>query len=99
MDCPCETIHCFFAYSPKGSISASAAFHSGLRIAYIINGITTITIAPMISTKNHTVLLPVAICDGGMKLSTKAKSEPQKPKPARNHIRTLPRPKRKGRSA
>ena len=38
----------------------------------------------MISTRNQTDLLPVAICDGGIKLSTKARSEPQKPRPARN---------------
>jgi S1 RNA binding domain protein len=31
----------------------------------------------------HTALLPIAICDGGMKLKMRAKSEPQKPRPAR----------------
>ena len=57
-------------------------------------------IAPTISTPYHTPVLPTDICDGGIKLSTKAKSEPQNPKPPSSHIRALPlAPKRKGRSS
>lgn len=55
-----------------------------------MNGAITTTSAPMISTENHTVLLPVEIWLGGMKLSTNASSEPQKPRPPTSHIRPLP---------
>ena len=46
-----------------------------------MNGAITTISAPMISTENHTVLLPVEIWLGGMKLSTNASNEPQKPRP------------------
>ena len=45
----------------------------------MIYGITTITMQPMTRTEYHTALLPVSIWPGGMKLRTKARSEPQKP--------------------
>ena len=53
---------------------------------------------PATSTPYHTVWLPVAICEGGMKLSEKASSEPAKPMPAMSHMRALPRPSRAVRS-
>ncbi len=50
---------------------------------------TTIS-APMMSTENHTVLLPVEIWLGGIKLSTNASNDPQKPSPPMSHINPLP---------
>ena len=47
--------------------------------------------APIISTENQTVLLPVEIWLGGMKLRIKASNDPQKPRPPTNHIKPLPR--------
>ena len=43
------------------SNSASAAFHDGLRIAYMMKGMTTKMMAPIIKTKYHTLVLPTAI--------------------------------------
>lgn len=65
----------------------------------MMNGITTMTTQPIISTEYHTVLLPVFIWLGGMKLKTNAKSEPPKPTNPMIHIRRLPLPRRKGRGA
>ena len=83
----------------NGAKSVSGSFHDGLRIAYIIYGITTITMHPIISTEYQTVLLPVSICPGGMKLRIKARSEPQNPVAAIIHISALPLPNLKGRGA
>ena len=58
----------------------------------MMNGAATTTNAPMIRTANHTVLLPVEIWLGGIKLSTNANSEPQNPRPPTNHISPLPLP-------
>lgn len=41
-------------------------------------------------TAYHTVLLPVEIWLGGMKLKTKASNEPKKPTPPTIHIKALP---------
>lgn len=46
-----------------------------------MNGAATTTTQPIIKTANHTVLLPTCRL-GGMKLSTNASSEPQKPRTA-----------------
>ena len=62
------------------------------------NGAPTTTTQPIISTENHTVLLPVEIWLGGTKLSTNASRAPQKPRQPRNHISPLPLPRRNGRS-
>ena len=43
----------------------------------------------MINTANQTVLLPTLICEGGMKLNTKASKAPQNPNQAMIHIPTL----------
>ena len=56
----------------------------------MINGAITTTIAPTIRTVNHTVLLPVEIWLGGIKLNMNASNEPQKPRPPISHIRPLP---------
>jgi hypothetical protein len=45
---------------------------------------------PIIITLNQTVLLPVEIWLGGMKLNTKASNEPKKPMPPTSHIKKLP---------
>ena len=64
----------------------------------MMKGAITTTRAPIISTENHTVLLPTEIWLGGMKLSTKASREPRNPSPPMNHIMPLPLPPmRKGR--
>ena len=55
-----------------------------------VNGATTTMIAPIINTENQTVLLPVEIWLGGIKLRMKASNEPQKPRPPTNHIKPLP---------
>ena len=59
-----------------------------------MNGVATTTTHPIISTANQTVLLPTLICEGGMKLNTKASKAPQNPSPAMIHIPTSPRSQR-----
>lgn len=84
----------------KGSNSEFGSAQLGLREAKMINGAATTTITPIKSTANHTVLLPVAIWLGGIKLSTKASNEPKKPRPPTSHIKPLPfLPIRNGRPA
>lgn len=56
----------------------------------MINGAMTTINAPIINTENHTVLLPVEIWLGGMKLRMNASNDPQKPRPPMNHIKPLP---------
>ena len=56
----------------------------------MMNGATTTTKAPIINTENQTVLLPVEIWLGGMKLNIKASKDPQNPSPPIIHIRLLP---------
>ena len=55
-----------------------------------MKGIATKTMQPIIITLNQTVLLPVDIWLGGMKLKMKASNEPKKPTPPTIHIRELP---------
>ena len=84
----------------NGSNSELGSAQLGLREAKMINGAATTTITPIKSTANHTVLLPVAIWLGGIKLNTKASNEPRKPKPPTSHINPLPLwPMRNGRPA
>ena len=51
---------------------------------------------PEISTEYHTDELPVAICPGGMKLSTNARSEPANPVEPSIHISAFPFPSLNG---
>lgn len=74
----------------NGSNSEFLSVHDGLRMANITNGIPVTTTHPVISTAYQTVLLPVDICAGGIKLNTKASSEPRNPSPATIHISRLP---------
>ena len=62
-------------------------------------GITTITMHPIIRTEYQTALLPVWIWPGGMKLNTKARSDPAKPTVPMIHIKALPLPSLNGRWA
>ena len=52
---------------------------------------------PIIKTEYQTVLLPVAIWPGGMKLRTNARSEPANPTTPSSHISPLPLPSLNGR--
>ena len=60
-------------------------------------GITTITMHPTTRTEYQTVLLPVWICPGGMKLRMNASNEPANPTTPITHIRPLPFPSLNGR--
>ena len=86
----------YFSHS-KGANTADLLRQSGLRIAQMINGRIITTNAPPNSTEYQTVVLPVAICAGGIKLNTNANNEPKNPTPAIIHIVVLP-PRRNGRS-
>ena len=74
----------------NGSKLEFGSTQDGFLAAYMMNGATTTMMAPIINTENQTVLLPVDIWLGGMKLRMKASNEPQNPRPPTNHIRPLP---------